>query len=379
MADPAARAAWVNRNMDADIQYIFQEAGIDEALQYNIGQHYRTIRRFSAIADDRQGVRTALEADFMVRPDAAANRARIAAVVSAWDTAKHYHEEDIKIRQEAKGMGIPRPLPHTDRSAMLRAVEQARGTEIGEKEQPSTEYIAMLLGEIEQDEIAAHSLDEVTSKKDSQSMQLQSSLDQSGRVRITRQRQKGKLPTSTEELRQKLRIEANAWLMVASKMRNKAFLQNLEQRHFDRYTDYLLGEKCYHMQVPGPTGEKVPLLPPWHIILDYEFEMRKKAVKTAQKDNRPLHELLQEVTKNTELKDLYFTSPVTFSAVQRPQKYAKQEEWEIKWKGKHKGDKGDKGKGKGKQDAGKTSYLPGTKLELLTHTPDENRFATGST
>ena len=48
-----------------------------------------------------------------------------------------------------------------------------------------------------------------------------------------------------------LRIEANAWLMVASKVRKKAFSQNLEQRHFDRYTDYLLGEKCYNMQIPG--------------------------------------------------------------------------------------------------------------------------------
>ena len=133
-----------------------------------------------------------------------------------------------------------------------------------------------------------------------------------------------------------LRIEANAWLMVASKVRNKAFSQNLEQRHFDRYTDYLLGEKCYNMQIPGPSGEKVPLLPPWHIILDYEFEMGKKAVKTAQKD-RPLHELLQEATENTELKDLYFTSPVTFSAVQRLQKYAKQDDPDLKLKGKHKG------------------------------------------
>lgn len=67
----------------------------------------------------------------------------------------------------------------------------------------------MILEEIERDEIAAHPLDEVTSKKDSQSLQLQSSLDQSGRVRITRQRQKGKLPSTTEELRLKLRIEAN--------------------------------------------------------------------------------------------------------------------------------------------------------------------------
>ena len=115
MAHPAARAAWVNTHVDADLQFVFQESGIDEGLQYTLGQHFRTIRRFSAIADDRPGLRAALEADFQVRPDSAVNRARIAAVVSAWDTAKHYHEEDVKIRQEAKGLGIPRPLPHTHR------------------------------------------------------------------------------------------------------------------------------------------------------------------------------------------------------------------------------------------------------------------------
>ena len=55
MADPAARAAWVNMHVDADLQFVFQESGI-EGLQYTLGQHYRTIRHFSAIADDRPGV-----------------------------------------------------------------------------------------------------------------------------------------------------------------------------------------------------------------------------------------------------------------------------------------------------------------------------------
>ena len=112
MADPAARAAWVNRHVDSDLQYVFQECGIDEGLQYAMGQHYHTIGRFSAIADDRQSVRAALEADFQVRPDNAGNRARIAAVVSAWETAKHYHDEDMKIRKRRKVWGFHVPY-HT--------------------------------------------------------------------------------------------------------------------------------------------------------------------------------------------------------------------------------------------------------------------------
>ena len=168
MAEPEARANWVHANVDSDLQFIFEEAGMGEQVQYDLGQHYRTVRRFSSMADDRASLRQALQTDFQMRPDSAANRAAIAAVVSAWESSKFAHEEEVKLRQEAKSLGAPRPLPHTDRSAMLRALEVNQGEEIGEREQPSTDYVALLLEEIEQDEPQAHPLDEVTSRKDSQ-------------------------------------------------------------------------------------------------------------------------------------------------------------------------------------------------------------------
>eukprot|EP00434_Breviolum_minutum_P010462 symbB.v1.2.009227.t1/scaffold582.1/size184522/13 len=183
MADPAARAAWVHEHVDADLQFIFQEAGMSEQVQYDIGQHYKTVRRFSALADTRADLRTALAADFTLRADNAAGRAEVAAVVAAWESSRQSYEEEIKLRQEAKGLGLTRPLPHTDRSAMLRAVEQSKGEDMAEREQPSSEYIALLLEEIEQDEVTAHTLDEITSKKDSQTLQLQSSLDQKKAIR----------------------------------------------------------------------------------------------------------------------------------------------------------------------------------------------------
>ena len=376
MADAAARAAWMHLNVDSDLQYILQEAGVGEQIQYNIGQHYKTVKRFSSIADDRAGLRTALRDDFGMQPDSAANRAAIAAVVSAWDSSKYAWEEEVKIRQEAKSLGTPRPLPHTDRTAMLRALEQNRGEEIGEREQPSTEYIALLLEEVEQDEIQAHPLDEITSKKDSQSQQLQSSLDQSGRVRITRQRPKGKLPTTTEELRSKLRLEANAWLMIASKMRNKVYLRNLEQRHFDQYTEFLLGEKCYNMKVPTASGEKAALQPPWHILLDYEYELRSQALKKSRKEGIMLGVALMQATQDAELKELHFTSPITFASLQRPAKFGKWDQPAAAGSSPATAAKGSGGKGKGRGKKVKpnksfpSTYLPGTKLELTTHTVD---------
>ena len=374
MATPEERARFLHNNVDADLQYILQESGVGEQVQYDICQHYRTIKRFSSIADDRAGLRAALEADFQMRPDTAANRAAIASVLAAWESSKHAHEEEIKIRQESKQLGTHRPLPHTDRAAMLRALERNRGEEVGEREQPSTEYIALLLEEIEQDEVQAHPLDEITSRKDAQTQQLQSTLDQSGRVRITRQRQKGKMPTNTEELRSKLKLEANSWLMVASKMRNKAYLRNLEMRHFEQYVNFLLGEKCYNMKVPSASGEKTALQPPWHILLDYEYELRSSAFKKVRKDGQELGTALLEATRDSELKELHFTSPITFAGMQRPNKMGRWEQAAPSSpapQGKGPGGKSKPGKGKkGKGGKYQTTYLPGTRLELITHTPD---------
>ena len=98
--------------------------------------------------------------------------------------------------------------------------------------------------------------------------------------------------------------------------------------------------------------------------------MRKKAIRSAHRTGTPLHETLKQMTEDAELKELYFTSPVTFSAIQRPQKTARWDEQSSKGRefqaGKGKSKKG-KGKGTGKH---KVSFLPGTKLELVTHTVD---------
>ena len=155
-------------------------------------------------------------------------------------------------------------------------------------------------------------------------------------------------------------------MMVASKMRNKAYLRGLEQRHFDQYTEYLLGEKCYNMKVPTAGGDKMALQPPWHILLDYEFEMRSFALKKAKKDGVMFGTALLRATQDAELKELCFTSPITFANAQCPAKMGK---WETTTTpgasapaaGPGRGQPG-KGKGKGKKAKGgrtyQTSFLP---------------------
>ena len=314
---PEEKRAWVDSHVSADLKFIFNECGLHGDLQYDVSQFYKTTMRFGAIADSRGGLREAMQQESQVAVDTPAGRARMSAAVSAWETAKQVSDEDIKLLTESKNLGICRPLPQSDRSAMIRAIEVARGRSCLTKRLPPTSTY--------------HSFWKWWSrtiwKAESSALQLQTSLDQAGRLRVSRQRPKGKLPQTTEELRRKLRIEANTWMMMASKMKNKPYLQNLELQHFDRFVDYLLGDRCYNLHVVSFTGDRVPLKPHWHVLLTYEYELRKRAIKDAYKKQLSLGVTLKQVCADAELKELYFTSQIALNKDKelhdRPEKFQK--------------------------------------------------------
>ena len=364
-------------NVDADFVFLLEEHGVGLDLQYAIGQHYKSIRTFAAFTDDRAGARTAITADFGVRPDSAADRAKIATVITAWEASKLIREEEAKLRAEAKVMGVQKPLASSDRAAMRIALETVRGYSVPESEEPAPEYLAHKLEQIENGEPTASYLDEVISRKESNSLQLQTSLDNQGRLRVMRQKPKGRLPQNTEELRGKLRLEAATWVMLSAKCRGRAYLQDVQLAHFDRYLEFLLGDKCYSMQVAtsAPTSsaahaERQALNVPWNVLLQYEFELRKWAIKEAHREGVSLGDKLYDATRNTELKELHFTSQIALAkrsaAVDPPPP--------NKWQRKGKGDKGDKGGKDGKGNSkGKTDgkiKIGEAWFDLVSKTPD---------
>ncbi|CAE7684419.1 unnamed protein product, partial [Symbiodinium necroappetens] len=99
--------------------------------------------------------------------------------------------------------------------------------------------------------------------------------------------------------------------MLASKFKNKGFFADMSPDAWLAYANYLLGEKVYLMQVPaGGKMDQAPLRPPWVVVLNYEYELRKEAIKRAYRDSRPLRETLREVTEDAHIKEQYFTSPI---------------------------------------------------------------------
>ena len=222
------RRQYIADNVSSDLQYVLDEAGIALVNQYAIAQHYGNLRQFRSIADQKNEVREALKSDFALDPAASpATRAEVARIVTAWEVASELASKEQELKAESKILGLPRNLPHSEHQAMIKSVEGVLG-KLQEVETPSTEYLSLKVEEGESNEPCALGLDEVSSKHDTITSQLQSSLDASGHLRVMKTKTKGKLPEDTEALRRVLKLEGITWLCMGAKFRNKTWLQGLE-------------------------------------------------------------------------------------------------------------------------------------------------------
>ena len=310
--DPLAQREFVQNNLDSDLQFILSDSGVALVHQVSIARHYGSLRKFSALGDDRASIRTSCLQDFALPADSPENRSQIAAIVSAWETSKEYLAKEIELKAEAKILGQPRNLQIHERQAMLRAVEAVHGS-LNDAECPAADYLSLKAEETEANEPTAAPLDEILSKLASSSSSIQSTVDGSGHIRITRTKTKSKMPSTTEEYRKILKVEMYSWLAMASRYKAKHWLHGLTADPFLRFVEYILGDRVFGIQIPTGEGNQQKVKPDWAIVLAYEQKLRKEAMKRVL-EGHTLAEAMVSVTKDADLKEAYFTTPVALKS-----------------------------------------------------------------
>ena len=304
---------FIAENMDADLQFILSESGVSLHRQAAIARRYGSLRKFNAIGDDRGQLRTACLQDFAIPQDTPDNRAEVAAIVAAWETAKEFVSKEVELRAEAKVLGQPKILQSHERQSMIRAVERIHGT-LGESETPSSDYLALKAEETELNEPSASPLDEIISKRDNASSTIQSSVDTAGHLRVTRTKNKAKMPSNTEEYRKIMRVEMFAWLCMSARYRAKNWLHGLEASDFNKFVYFILGERVLGIQIPTSDGGHQRVKPDWAIVLSFEHKLRKEAMRLVVNEGFTLANALRAVTKDADLKEAFFTTPVALRA-----------------------------------------------------------------
>lgn len=369
---------YVMQNGDSDLTYILGESQVPLEQQYDLVlAGYPTIRQWAGYDETRVAVRAALIVEFGLDATAAAPqgplaRKALAALVGSWELARDQLSREAQLRAEAKVLRITRPVATQDKTGMRRAVEGLFG-KIPKREMPSSDYISIKLEEMENNEPTASALDEVTSEIDIETVDVTAGLDLSGKIQILRKRVKSVLPANPEAFRQRLRVERNLWLLMAAKFSNKPWVQGLRPSHFDVWTDYFLGHKVMLLEIPTPEGARVPLHPPWQIILSFEHECRKKVMDLINEDGLTMVDALERVPKDGELKEISFTSPLAL--MNRGTKRQADPGAETRGNG----GKGGKGGGKGGKAKAQKNKDKGTakgkgKGKTLSKTPDGRRI-----
>ena len=375
--DPVAQREYVKDHMDSDLQFILGDSGVSLENQVSIARHYGSLRKFNALGDDRASIRTACLQDFAIVADNPDSRSQIASIVTAWETAKEYLSKELELKAEAKVLGQPKVLQIHERQAMLRAVEAIHGT-LSESECPSSDYLSLKAEETETNEPTAAPLDEIVSKLVSSTSVIQSAVDNSGHIRITRTKAKSKMPGTTEEYRKVMKVEMHAWLAMASRYKSKHWLHGLTADPFLKFVEFILGDRVYGIQIPTSEGSQQKLRPDWSIVLAYEQKLRKEAMKRVI-EGHTLADALTSVIKDADLKEAYFTTPVALKASLNDSQPNKWQRFNSKGsfggspKGSGNFQKGkSKGKSKGKAANMADSRLKG--LNLAWRTPDNREL-----
>eukprot|EP00435_Cladocopium_sp_Y103_P010622 s953_g2.t1 len=292
--DEAQMKQFISEHMDSDLQFVLGDSGVSLEGQTAIARRYGSLRK--------------------ITPE---SRAETAAVVSSGEIAQEYISKEVEIRAEAKVLGQPRQLQVHERQAMWKAVEAVYGV-LQEAECPSPEYLSVKSEETETNEPQAASLDEVSSKKDSQTSGMQTNVGSSGHIRITKTKMKSKMPATTEEYRRVMRVEMNAWLCMAARYKAKSWL-GLTAAPFNKFVDFILGETVYNIQVPSMHGDGFQRVKPdWSIVLNFEHKLRKEACKLVVREGLALATALDQVIHDAELKETYLTTPVALRAAMSP-------------------------------------------------------------
>jgi hypothetical protein len=327
------------------------------------------MRRFIGIGETRLEFKTAIVIELTLDiATSAADRLTAAVLLSCWEVARETVSKEIQIRAESKALRQPRLISITEKQAMRKIVETKFG-KLANCEIPGDTYIAEKLEECEQNNPQASHMDQILSAEDGDLHSVDAMVDPSGRLQITHKKGKIKMPSTPEQFRQRLRIEMNVWHYMASKFVNRSWLTGLTTDVWLRYTDHFLGPKVNDLTLPyGPEGGDNSLKPPWELVLGYEKECRKRAFQSVREDNVTLADALKNCTKDSEIKELYFTTPLALMMSKPKQGKGTWEERRGKVKKQGKGN-GKASKGGNTKGGGKTKGKSG-KSDIVSKTAD---------
>ena len=122
-------------------------------------------------------------------------------------------------------------------------------------------------------------------------------------------RVKSTMPATTEQLRHKYRLLAVHWGMLCQRYPNKSWAIGYQQSMLRSHVDWLLGDDVAELKAMTPAGHE-SICPAWPVILRYELEVRKEAMRQLNMCGASLATAFAAGRQSDELRTRYLVTPL---------------------------------------------------------------------
>jgi len=310
--DAAATAGHL-KLLDPDLAHLFDELQIPEHVQANISaREIRQLGVFAKVEPTEDSFREWLKADLgLVPASSIGDRVIVAKLAEAWEAAKQRATTTRKLEAEARVTGQSREMLKGTHLALRRACARAHG-QVEDRRCPGRAYLEGRLEQLDDGELEAELLSKVTTvalEQESVATNVGAGVDvrKDGLLHVIKGKRTAPLPTGPEQFRAVMKVMALHWEMVHLKGAGRSVLKDYTVGVFDRHVDYILGDECMLIGEANPT---MAVGPSWDLLMKYEYEVRKLAIRKVNEGGCTLAEGMAEARASVQHRTSYFITPL---------------------------------------------------------------------
>jgi hypothetical protein len=137
-------------------------------------------------------------------------------------------------------------------------------------------------------------------------------LDLDGSFKLKRGSHKVVLPVDSEALRRRVRLLGVSYALAKIQNPTRAWLATASQDVWLDHLDYVLGPRVWGLKFSA-AGMEFTLA--WSIVLEYEWSLRREAIKSVVYDGANLKDAMIAARRCTELRETHFVTPALVGAV----------------------------------------------------------------
>jgi len=296
-----------------DLAYLFDELQISEQVQANISaREIRKLGVFAKVEPSEDSFREWLKVDLGLNPTSSiGERVVVAKLAEAWEAARQRASTTRKLDAEARVSGQAREMLKGTHLALRRACARAHGT-VEDRRCPGRAYLENRLEQLDDGELEAEPLSKVTTvalEQESVASNTGAGVDvrKDGLLHVVKGKRTAPLPTGPEQFRAVMKVMALHWEMVHLKGAGRSVLKDYSVAVFEKHAEYILGDECLLIGEANPTMSCVPS---WDLLMKYELEVRKLAIRKVNEGGATLAEAMAMARTSVEHRTSYFITPL---------------------------------------------------------------------